>query len=79
MDRLNNYIGRVGSLELGTVIFWMFFWLANGLAKLIAGTHIGVKFAARGDVKPPSKSRWIRWVGVPPSATLPTSSQASLN
>ena len=52
MDRLNNYIGRVGSLELGTVIFWMFFWLANGLGKIIAGTHIGVKFAARGDMNP---------------------------
>ena len=78
MDRLNNYIGRVGSLELGTVIFWMFFWLANGLAKLIAGTHIGVKFAARGDVNP-FEITWIRWVGAQLSATLPTSSQASLN
>ena len=52
MDRLKNYMVRVGSLELGTVIFWMLFWLANGLAKLIAGTHVGVKFAARGDVNP---------------------------
>ena len=52
MERLNSYIVRVGSLELGTVLFWMFFWLANGLGKLIAGTHIGVKFAARGDVNP---------------------------
>ena len=55
MDRLNNYIVRVGSLELGTVIFWMFFWLANGLAKIIAGTHIGVKFAARGRHEPVRK------------------------
>ena len=52
MDRLNSYIVRVGSLELGTVLFWMFFWLANGLAKIIAGTHIGVRFAKRGDVNP---------------------------
>jgi hypothetical protein len=43
---------RLGSLELATVIFWMLFWLANGLGKLIAGTHVGVKFAARGDVNP---------------------------
>lgn len=40
---------RLGSLELATVIFWMLFWLANGLAKLIPGVHIGVKFAEKGN------------------------------
>ncbi len=34
------------------MIFWTLFWLANGLAKLIPGVHIGVKFADRGDVNP---------------------------
>ena len=43
---------RLGSLELGTVIFWMLFWLANGLAKLIPGIHIGVRFAEKGDANP---------------------------
>ncbi len=43
---------RLGSLELGTVIFWMLFWLANGLAKLIPGANIGVKFAEKGDMNP---------------------------
>ena len=43
---------RLGSLELATVIFWMLFWLANGLAKLIPGVNIGVKFAEKGDVNP---------------------------
>ena len=40
---------RLGSLELATVIFWMLFWLANGLAKLIPDVHIGVKFAPKGN------------------------------
>ncbi len=52
MDGLKSYMVRLGSLELGTVIFWMLFWLANGLAKLIPGTHIGVKFAEKGDMNP---------------------------
>ena len=52
MDNLKSYMVRLGSLELATVIFWMLFWLANGLGKLAAGTHLGVKFAARGDVNP---------------------------
>ncbi|MXZ03148.1 MAG: hypothetical protein F4Y88_05600 [Chloroflexi bacterium] len=34
---------------MATVIFWMLFWLANGLAKLIPGVHIGVKFADKGN------------------------------
>ena len=33
MDGLKKYMVRVGSLELGVVIFWMLFWLANGLAR----------------------------------------------
>ncbi len=49
MDGLKKYMVRVGSLELGVVIFWMLFWLANGLAKVIPGVHIGVKFAEKGD------------------------------
>ena len=52
MNGLKNSMVRVGSLELATVIFWMLFWLANGLAKLIPGIHIGVKFAEKGDVNP---------------------------
>ena len=48
MDGLKKYMVRVGSLELATVIFWMVFWLANGLTKLIPDTHIGVKFAEKG-------------------------------
>ena len=52
MDSLKNSMVRLGSLELATVIFWMLFWLANGLAKLIPGTHVGVKFAEKGDVDP---------------------------
>ena len=52
MDGLKKYMVRVGSLELATVIFWMVFWLANGLAKLIPGTHIGVKFAEKGEINP---------------------------
>ena len=52
MNGLKNSMVRVGSLELGTVIFWMLFWLANGLAKLIPGIHIGVQFAEKGDVNP---------------------------
>ena len=52
MDGLRSYMVRLGSLELATVIFWLLFWLSNGLGKLIAGTHVGVKFAARGDVNP---------------------------
>ena len=52
MDGLKNYAVRLGSLELATVIFWMLFWLANGLAKLIPGVHIGVKFAPKGDMNP---------------------------
>lgn len=52
MDVLRNYMVRVGSLELGIVIFWMLFWLANGLAKVIPGVHIGVKFAEKGDTNP---------------------------
>ena len=49
MDVLRSYMVRLGSLELATVIFWMLFWLANGLAKLIPGVHIGVKFAEKGN------------------------------
>ena len=49
MDGLKSYMVRVGSLELGTVIFWMLFWLANGLAKLIPGVHVGVQFAEKGN------------------------------
>ena len=49
MDGLRSYMVRLGSLELATVIFWMLFWLANGLAKLIPGVHIGVKFAEKGN------------------------------
>ena len=49
MDNLRSYMVRLGSLELATVIFWMLFWLANGLAKLIPGVHIGVKFAEKGN------------------------------
>ncbi len=49
MDGLRSYMVRLGSLELATVIFWMLFWLANGLAKLIPGVHIGVKFADKGN------------------------------
>lgn len=52
MDGLRNYMVRLGSLELATVIFWMLFWLANGLAKLIPGVNIGIKFAERGDTNP---------------------------
>ncbi len=52
MDGLRGYMTRLGSLELGTVIFWMLFWLANGLAKLIPGVHIGVQFAEKGDANP---------------------------
>ena len=52
MDGLRNYAVRLGSLELATVIFWMLFWLANGLAKLIPGVHIGVKFAPKGEMNP---------------------------
>ena len=52
MDSLKNSMVRLGSLELGTVIFWMLFWLANGLAKLIPGIHIGVQFAEKGDANP---------------------------
>ena len=52
MDGLKNYVVRLGSLELATVIFWMLFWLANGLAKLIPGVHIGVKFAPKGEMNP---------------------------
>ena len=48
MDGLKKYMVRVGSLELGVVIFWMLFWLANGLGKVIPGVHIGVKFAEKG-------------------------------
>ena len=48
MDGLKKYMVRVGSLELGIVIFWMLFWLANGLGKVIPGVHIGVKFAEKG-------------------------------
>ena len=50
MNGLKGYMVRLGSLELATVIFWMLFWLANGLAKLIPGVNIGVKFAEKGDV-----------------------------
>ena len=49
MDGLRSYMVRLGSLELATVIFWMLFWLANGLAKLIPGVHVGVKFAEKGN------------------------------
>ena len=49
MDGLKNYMVRLGSLELATVIFWFLFWIANGLAKLIPGVHIGVKFAEKGN------------------------------
>ena len=49
MDVLRSYMVRLGSLELATVIFWMLFWLANGLAKLLPGVHIGVKFAEKGN------------------------------
>ncbi len=52
MSGLKNAAVRLGSLELATVIFWMLFWLANGLAKFIPGTNIGVKFAEKGDVNP---------------------------
>ena len=52
MNGLKGYMVRLGSLELATVIFWMLFWLANGLAKLIPGVNIGVKFAEKGDVNP---------------------------
>ena len=52
MNGLKSYMVRLGSLELATVIFWMLFWLANGLAKLIPGVNIGVKFAEKGDVNP---------------------------
>ena len=52
MDGLRSYMVRLGSLELATVIFWMLFWLANGLAKLIPGVHIGVKFAEKGAGNP---------------------------
>ena len=37
MGALKSYVVRVGSLELGVVIFWMLFWLANGLGKVIPG------------------------------------------
>lgn len=49
---MNNVMSKLGSLELITIIFWMLFWLANGLAKLIPGVHIGVKFAPKGDMNP---------------------------
>ena len=52
MDRSENSMVRLGSLELGTVIFWMLFWLTDGLAMLIPGTHISVKFVEKGDVNP---------------------------
>ncbi len=52
MDGMKSYMVRLGSLELITVIFWMLFWLANGLAKLIPGVHIGVKFAEKGEMNP---------------------------
>ena len=52
MDGLRKYMVRIGSLELAIVIFWMLFWLANGLAKVIPGVHIGVKFAEKGDTNP---------------------------
>ena len=52
MNGLKGYMVRLGSLELATVIFWMLFWLANGLAKLIPGVNIGVRFAEKGDVNP---------------------------
>ena len=52
MNGLKSCMVRLGSLELATVIFWMLFWLANGLAKLIPGVNIGVKFAEKGDVNP---------------------------
>ncbi len=69
---------RLGSLEFGTVIFWMLFWLANGLAKLIPGTHVGVKFAEKGDVDPFAvtldKMGWGTDLG-----DLPSTSRASLN
>ena len=78
MNGLKSYMVRLGSLELATVIFWMLFWLANGLAKLIPGVNIGVKFAEKGDVNS-SPSRWARWAGARVSETLPSTSQASLN
>ena len=37
-----EYIKRLGSLELATVIFWFLFWLMNGLAKFISGVNIGI-------------------------------------
>ena len=49
---MKDMMVRVGSLELGTVIFWMLFWVANGLAKLIPGVHIGVRFAEKGEMNP---------------------------
>ncbi len=49
MDILRSYMVKLGSLELATVVFWTLFWLANGLAKLIPGVHIGVKFAPKGN------------------------------
>ena len=49
---MNNVMSRLGSLELITIIFWMVFWVANGLAKLIPGVHIGVKFAPKGEMNP---------------------------
>ncbi len=52
MDNLRSYMVRLGSLELITIIFWMLFWLANGLAKLIPGVHIGIKFAPKGEMNP---------------------------
>ena len=52
MDGLKNYMVKLGSLELATVIFWMLFWIANGLAKLIPDVNIGVKFAPKGDMNP---------------------------
>ncbi len=52
MYTLRSFACRLGSLELATVIFWMLFWLSNGLAKFIPGTHVGVKFAPKGEVNP---------------------------
>ncbi len=49
---MNNIMSKLGSLELITIIFWMVFWLANGLAKLIPGVHIGIKFAPKGEMNP---------------------------
>ena len=78
MNGLKNSMVRVGSLELGTVIFWMLFWLANGLAKLIPGIHIGVQFAEKGDVNP-FTGTLDKMGGARVLASLPSTSRASLN